>query len=110
MWAVEALPHDRVIATAGGDKTIKLWSVDPKAGAVGSSCLRTLEAHTGAVLGLKFTSGTQIASVGGDGLLILWGVRSGAAVATLDAHEDKARARRRTGTGTDSPPAARTRS
>ena len=85
---------------------IKLWSVDPNAGAVGSQCLRTLEGHTAAVLALRFvTSGTQIVSSGGDGLLVLWGVRTGAAVATLDAHEDKAWAlatdgrRRQTGDG-----------
>ena len=70
---------------------IKLWTVDPSAGAVGATCLRTLEGHTAAVLALEFvTQGTQLISTGGDGLLVLWGVRLGASVATLDAHDDKA--------------------
>ena len=91
VWAVAFSPTDRIIATAGGDKFIKLWSCDPNAG-VQSSCLRTLEGHTAAVLTLRFiSSGTQIVSTGSDGLLVLWGVRTDcAAVATLDGHDDKA--------------------
>jgi WD40 repeat protein len=49
-----ALSDVQAVATASGDKTLRLWSL------VDGSCLRTLEGHTASVLRCSFlTSGTQ---------------------------------------------------
>jgi WD40 repeat protein len=61
----------RALATAGGDKLIKVWSW-PEARETAR-----LEGHTAAVLGLAFnTNATQVASVGADKELKVWDVAS----------------------------------
>ena len=85
MWGVHSHPltdHRHCGASP------QAMSVDPNA-RVQSSCLRTLGV-TPCVLTFDSLARTQIVSTGSDGLLVLWGVRTGAAVATLDGHDDKA--------------------
>lgn len=78
----------QVVATASGDKTIRVWSLKD------ATCLRTLEGHTAAVLALAFSSaGTQVLSTGSDATLKLWSLKTSECLNTFDNHEDKVRAR-----------------
>jgi U3 small nucleolar RNA-associated protein 13 len=53
--------------------------------------MKTLEGHTNSVLRVEFlTLGTQLLSVGSDGLSKLWTIKSGECVSTQDTHDDKA--------------------
>ncbi len=110
VWSVKFAPKDAppivgdsgpasasrgLILTGGGDKTVKIWSLDDW------SCLRTLEGHTNSVLKVLWmplppTTATstrsntvQIASAGGDGLIKIWDANTGEPTATLDNHSDR---------------------
>ena len=84
VWSIAFSPVDQAIASASGDKTIKLWNIKD------GSCLRTFEGHVASVLKVAFLSaGTQLLSAGADGLIKLWNVRTAECIATFDAHEDK---------------------
>ena len=51
---------------------------------------QTFEGHTASVLKVAFiTAGMQLVSVGGDGLMKIWTIKTGACVNTFDEHEDK---------------------
>lgn len=55
VWDVQFSPVDKVIATASGDKTVKVWSVTDY------SCLKTFEGHTAPVLKVSFLNvGMQV--------------------------------------------------
>lgn len=84
VWGVRFSSYDRVFATAGGDKSVKLWSLKD------FSCLKTLEGHTNSVLDLAFLSnGQQLLTSAADGLIKLWNLQAEECVSTLDGHEDK---------------------
>ena len=55
VWAAAFSPLEQVVATASGDKTVRLWSIKD------GSCLRTLQGHTASVLKLQYlTNGLQV--------------------------------------------------
>lgn len=55
VWAAAFSPLEQIVATASGDKTVKLWSI--KDGA----CLRTLQGHNASVLKLQYlANGLQV--------------------------------------------------
>lgn len=57
VWAAAFSPLEQLVATASGDKTLRLWSI--KDGA----CLRTLQGHSSSVLKLHYlSSGLQVHS------------------------------------------------
>lgn len=84
IWDVKFHPSEKMLATASGDKTIKIWSIAEL------TCLKTLEEHTNSVLRINFLSrGIQLASSASDGLVKLWNLDEERCIATLDNHEDK---------------------
>jgi U3 small nucleolar RNA-associated protein 13 len=86
VWCVRFGKHEKVLATASGDKTVRLWSLND------FSCLKTFEGHSNSVLRVDFLSeGMQMVSCGSDGLVKLWNVRTEECVNTMDNHEDKVR-------------------
>ncbi|GAA6002933.1 hypothetical protein JCM10207_001903 [Rhodosporidiobolus poonsookiae] len=84
VWSVKFSPVDQVLATASGDRTVKLWSLQD------FSCVKTFEGHSNSVLRVDFlTRGMQLATAASDGLVKVWNVKDEECVATLDNHEEK---------------------
>ena len=55
VWAAAFSPLEQIVATASGDKTVKLWSIKD------GSCLRTLQGHNASVLKLQYLlNGLQV--------------------------------------------------
>ena len=71
----------KLLASASGDRTVKLW--DAGTGAA----LQTLEGHLGNVNAVAFSpDGKLLASASGDRTVKLWDASSGAALQTLEGH------------------------
>jgi WD40 repeat protein len=75
-------PRGRLLASAGGDGTVRVWEI--ATGAV----LRTLTGHARAVVSVAFSpDGRLLASAGGaDGTVRVWEIATGAAPRTLNGH------------------------
>ncbi|HEU4478873.1 MAG TPA: PQQ-binding-like beta-propeller repeat protein [Pyrinomonadaceae bacterium] len=74
-------PDGKLIATAGGERTVKLWD-----SATGTE-LRSLVGHYDAVFAVAFSpNGKTIASGSYDGTVKLWDAASGIEIRSLNAH------------------------
>jgi WD40 repeat protein len=81
VWAVAVAPSGRLVATAGGDQTIRLW--DPASG----ETTRTLTGHSGEVHSVAFSAGgTQLLSGGQDRTARIWDVAGGRELGRLSGH------------------------
>ena len=80
--SVSFSPNGKMIASAGVDKTVKLWSVEGKE-------LLTLIGHTGEINSVSFSpDGKTIVSASGDKTVKLWSVE-GKELLTLIGHTDE---------------------
>ena len=81
VYGVAFSPDGRLLATASGDKTARLW--DPATG----EHLRTLTGHTGRVRGVAFSpDGRLLATASGDKTARLWDPATGEHLRTLTGH------------------------
>lgn len=83
-------PSGHRLATAGWDKTIRIWDMtaDPPDGQAAAP-LHTLVGHTDHIVGLSFSpDGRRLASTGGDQTIRIWDVASGNEALTLHGHPD----------------------
>ncbi|KAK2949283.1 putative U3 small nucleolar RNA-associated protein 13 [Blattamonas nauphoetae] len=96
IWALSFSHIDRLLASASGDSTIRVWNL------ADYSCLRVLEGHSGAVLNVAFLpppvveekGGSEVCrelvSSGGDGTVRVWSVGTGECLSTFDeTHDDR---------------------
>ncbi|CEM35908.1 unnamed protein product [Vitrella brassicaformis CCMP3155] len=86
VWNICFSPVDRVLASASGDGTARIWNLKDY------TCVKTFQGHESphGVLRVSFLSGgLQIMTCGTDGLVKLWNVRTTECNATFDQHEDK---------------------
>ena len=68
--SIACAPDGEIIASASGDKTVKLWRVSD------GTLLHTLEGHTDSVESVAFTrDGQTLVSGSLDGTVRLWGVK-----------------------------------
>jgi WD40 repeat protein len=74
-------PDGQRLATAGRDRTVKVWDA-----ATGQEA-RTLQGHTGAVTSVAFSpDGKRLASAGQDQTVKVWDAATGQEVLTLQGH------------------------
>lgn len=80
--SVALSPDGQLIATAGRDKTVKLWRCS-------GECLATLTGHSDMVRSVDFSpAGDRLVSASWDGTLRLWSV-AGEALGVLQRHTDR---------------------
>ena len=83
IYSLAFSPDGRLLVSASGDETIRLW--DPRTGAE----LRTLKGHTGPVYCVAFMpDGRTLASSAGDGTVRLWDVSTAQEKRTLKDQEE----------------------
>ncbi|QPN58079.1 WD40 repeat domain-containing protein [Synechococcus sp. CBW1107] len=83
VYSVALSADGRCLASASGDKTIRLW--DPASGA----CTRTLEGHSNRVYSVALSAdGRCLASASGDKTIRLWDPASGACTSILKGHSN----------------------
>jgi hypothetical protein len=82
LYDAEISPDGKTLATAGYDRTIRIWDI--QSGAV----TRTIKGHYGAIFDLAFhPQGKLLASASADQTLKLWRLRDGMRVGTLNQPE-----------------------
>jgi WD40 repeat protein len=68
----------QLVASGGGDGTLRLWEVDS------GRLVATLQGHTGGVFGVAFSADSQLVASGSfDGTVRLWEAQRGSCLRTL---------------------------
>ena len=82
--AVAWSPAGTRIASAGGDKTVKVWTLQPRSDAL------TYTKHTDAVNGVAWSpDGTRIASASSDQTVHIWSATTGTTLRVYRGHSDR---------------------
>eukprot|EP00854_Cymbomonas_tetramitiformis_P025091 gene25091-30617_t len=81
---VAVSPDGTQLATAGEDKTARVWSLSS------GECTATMQGHAGEVAGVAFSpDGTQLATASSDKTARVWSLSSGECTATMQGHTGK---------------------
>ncbi len=83
IWDLAFSPIEKILASASGDRTIKLWNL------ADGSCINTLCGHMQSVLRLYWINkGMQMVSSGADGLIKVWNLVKSENIATYNEHDE----------------------
>ena len=82
VFACAFSPDGRRIASAGGDRAVKLWDAET------GRCVATLEGHRDSVTDCVFSPDGQRLASAGDQTVKLWDAETGACDATFEGHDD----------------------
>jgi WD40 repeat protein len=86
VWSIDFSSDGRLLASAAGDHTIRLWQVED------GNLLRMLEGHTDCVWSIAFSPDDRLLASGSDdATLRLWQVEDGKPLRTLEGHTDRVR-------------------
>ncbi len=83
IWDLAFSPVEKLLASASGDRTIKLWNLTD------GQCINTLCGHMQSVLRIQWIDkGMQMISAGADGLVKVWNLKKSESVATYNEHDE----------------------
>ncbi|TWH43510.1 AAA-like domain-containing protein [Dulcicalothrix desertica] len=83
VYSVAISADGKTLASAGADKTIKLWNIST------GKIISTLSGHTAIVNSVAISAdGKTLASAGADKTIKLWNISTGKLISTLSGHTD----------------------
>src|SRR5207249_8170649 len=83
-WRVAYSPDSKLLATAGGDKTIRVWDVKT------AREKHVFKGHTDQVCSVAFApNGDELISASFDGSVRFWSLREGTETGSLAKHDDR---------------------
>ena len=89
VYSVAFSPSGNELVSGSLDRTIKLWSIDPKHKSNSARCLRTFEGHSDFVLSVALSPhGDWVLSGSKDRGVVFWDPRNGTAVLHLQGHRN----------------------
>ena len=99
LFGVDISVDGSLLATAGYDNTAKIWKLNLSPGAASAELLRTISGHADApAVGALFPGitsvafnpdATKLATGGADGMAIVWEVKTGRKLFSVQAHPDR---------------------
>lgn len=84
VWDCAFSPVDKLLVSASGDKTVKVWNL------ASGSCLATLQGHLTSLVKVAWlNAGLQLVSASVDGVAKVWNLKKQACVNTIQMHDEK---------------------
>lgn len=84
VWDIAFSPTDKLLVSASGDKTLKVWNLES------GNCVATMSGHQTALVKVSWLNlGLQLISASVDGVVKLWNFKKQVCVNTFEMHSEK---------------------